>query len=291
MRLLQSRKARYSALLVGVLALVAAPVAFATGEGKNFILGKRNPSSGGLTKESQVIANIAQGQGGIGANTGGFSTRQSNLSSSGGGAIYGCRATAGTEACIASNNLANGDAFRFQVSPNANEGGVIRFGTNLASLVNKPPFVTNGTGTVTNLSADMLDGQDASDFLTNTNAANTYLTKTQANQDFVTKTQANQDFAASNIAPYAVVSSTGSITHGNFTTGSATPAASGANTQFTVTFTRSVNACAATTTPTSNPTTSEMYATASGSTVTVTETGVAPAAAYGFNLTVLCGGN
>jgi hypothetical protein len=34
-----------------------------------------------------------------------------------------------------------------------------------------------------------------------------------------------------------------------------------------------------------------MYASTSGSTVTVTETSVAPAAAYGFNLTVLCGGN
>jgi hypothetical protein len=281
MRLLQRRSVRYTALLVGIFVLVAAPVAFATGEGKNFILGKRNPSSGGLTRESQVIANIAQGKGGIGANTGGFSTRQSNLSSSGGGAIYGCRATSGTEACIASNNLANGDAFRFQASPNAPEAGVIRFGTDLKSLVNKPPFVTNGTATVTNLSADKLDGIDSSDFLTTANAASTY----------VTKTQASQDFAASNIAPYAVVSSTGAIAHGNFTTGSASPTASGPNTEFTVTFTRSVSTCAATTTPTSNPTPSTMYASTSGSTVTVTETDVAPAAAYGFNLTVLCGGN
>jgi hypothetical protein len=279
MRLLQRRSVRYTALLVGIFVLVAAPVAFATGEGKNFILGKRNPSSGGLTRESQVIANIAQGKGGIGANTGGFSTRQSNLSNSGGGAIYGCRATPGTEACIASNNLANGDAFRFQASPNAPEAGVIRFGTDLKSLVNKPPFVTNGTATVTNLSADKLDGIDSSDFLTTANAASTY----------VTKTQASQDFAASNIAPYAVVSATGAISHGNFNSGNATVATVGTNTQFTISFNRQVSACAATATPSSDPSGSQIYATTSGTQdVVVTETGTT---AYGFNLTVLCGGN
>jgi hypothetical protein len=144
---------RHAVIAVGVCILVAVPVAFAAGEGRPFTIGKRNPTSGSVTRESQVIANIDKDQGGSGKNTGGFSTRQSNLSESGGGAIYGCRATAGNEACIASNNLANGDAFRFQVGTNAPEGGIIRFGTDLKTLVNKPPFVTNGTGVVANLNA------------------------------------------------------------------------------------------------------------------------------------------
>ena len=37
--------------------LVAAPVALATGEGSPFSLGKRNPTKGNVTKESQVATN------------------------------------------------------------------------------------------------------------------------------------------------------------------------------------------------------------------------------------------
>jgi hypothetical protein len=150
-----------------VIGLLAAPFAVgATSAAMNG--GGRNPSnntSAEYTKETQIVGNIAKDQGGVAANTGGFTTRQSNKSSSGGGAIYGCRAQAGTEACIAANNLANGDAFRFEGSPNANTVGQIRFGNNPAALVDKPPFATNGTGVVKNLNADRVDGKSAEDFL------------------------------------------------------------------------------------------------------------------------------
>jgi len=255
--------------------LAATPIALGAGEGTAFRLGQRNPSSGSLTKESQVIANIQEGQGGTGANTGGYSTRQSNLSNSGGGAIYGCRATSGNNACIAANNLANGEAFRFQADTDAPDVGEIRFGASLGTLVNRPPFETNGTGTVTNLSADKIDGVDSSAFLTLTAAAQTYLTQASA----------ATSFAPINVAPYAVVTGgTGDITHGHFTSGNATVAG---GTTYTITFTTNVTACAATATPTAAGATVTSAAVLSSDTVRV----VVSAAGVGFNLALSCGGS
>ena len=247
--------------IAGVVMLAGAPLAFANGEGRPFLLGKRNPGSGGLTKESQVIANIAKGAGGSGTGTGGFSTRQSNLSSSGGGAIYGCRSTTGNEACVAANNLANGDAFRFQAGTNSPEVGVLRFGTSLATLFNKPPFVTNGTATVTNLSADKLDGLDST------------------------------SFAPVTVGPYAVVSATGAISHNHFAVGSASVARPNNSTAtFTVTFSQDVSACAAQATL-SAAGSIFMAASTGGSTATVTETSNGALTPEGFNLSLTCGGS
>lgn len=144
----------------GVLALIAVPTAFAAGGGGPIRGAERNPSPDRTTEyhhETQIIGNVA----GTSANVGGYVTRQSNKSDTGGGAIYGCRAGSGHEACVAANNLADGDAFRFQASPTASRAGVIRFGTSLGKPVSKPPFATNGTGRVDNLNADMVDGRDA----------------------------------------------------------------------------------------------------------------------------------
>jgi hypothetical protein len=261
--------------------LAATPIALGSGEGQAFRLGQRNPSSGSLTKESQVIANLAEGKGGTSANTGGYSTRQSNLSSSGGGAIYGCRATNGNNACIAANNLANGEAFRFQADTDAPDVGEIRFGTNLGTLVSRPPFQTNGTGTVTNLSADKIDGVDSSALLTLTAAAQTYLTKAEA----------NTTFAPINVAPYAVVTAAGTIQHSHFTSGNAVVATpGGTTTTYTISFTQNVNDCAATATPsTPLPGTATIAAAiATSQTVVVTETTPTP---VGFNLALSCGGS
>jgi hypothetical protein len=264
--------------------LAATPIALGSGEGQAFRLGQRNPSSGSLTKESQVIANLAEGKGGTSANTGGYSTRQSNLSSSGGGAIYGCRATNGNNACIAANNLANGEAFRFQADTDAPDVGEIRFGTNLGTLVSRPPFQTNGTGTVTNLSADKIDGVDSSALLTLTAAAQTYLTKAEA----------NTTFAPINVAPYAVVAGAGAaattsaITHGHFTSGNATVTNGGLT--YTITFTTNVTACAATvtaTTATPPAGTVTSAAVTSSDTVQVTTSAVNT----GFSLALSCGGS
>ena len=162
-------RTRQVLLAATVIGLLAAPVALGAQAATTALDGgQRNPSdntSAQYTKETEIVGNIAQDQGGVAPNTGGYTTRQSNKSDSGGGAIYGCRAKAGTESCVAANNLANGDAFRFQATPSAATVGQIRFGQNPAAPVDKPPFTTNGTAVVKNLNADRVDGKSAEDFL------------------------------------------------------------------------------------------------------------------------------
>jgi hypothetical protein len=162
-------RARHVALAATVIGLLAAPAAVGQNAATSALDGGgRNPSnntSAEYTKETEIVGNIAQNAGGVAAHTGGYTTRQSNKTDSGGGAIYGCRAKAGTESCVAANNLNNGDAFRFQATPSAATVGQIRFGLDLAQPVDKPPFATNGTGLVKNLNADRVDGKSADDFL------------------------------------------------------------------------------------------------------------------------------
>jgi len=141
----------------GMLVICVAPFASAR-TGGNLREGVRN---GTTTNETQVISNIASSTG----PTGGYSTRQSNLSSSGGGAVYGCRSAVGGSAakprpqnpCIRANNLSTGYAFEF----NASDGpiaGLISAGTGGDT---KKPFVTNATGVATGLNSDRLDNLDA----------------------------------------------------------------------------------------------------------------------------------
>ena len=95
LRRLRSRDVIVASVVVGLL---AAPWAVAASTGGSIVGGKRNPSGGTsaeYSRETQIIGDIAQGKGGVASGTGGYTTRQSNKSSSGGGAIYGCRATAG----------------------------------------------------------------------------------------------------------------------------------------------------------------------------------------------------
>ncbi len=163
---MHQRTHRIRKALIGTAAigLIAAPVALAAPMDG----GDRNPSSNatqGYSQETQIVGEIAQNQGGHAARTGGFVTRQSNKSDSGGGAIYGYRAKAGTEACVAANNLSNGDAFRFQAGTAAASIGQLRFGLDINKVVDKPPFVTNGTGLVKNLNADAVDGKSADAFV------------------------------------------------------------------------------------------------------------------------------
>ncbi len=140
-------------LVVGVTATGVAAT------GSPILEGKRN---GTAVAETQIISNVNASN----APTGGFSTRQSNLSSTGGGAIYGCRSTAGgtaatppTNPCIRANNLSNGFAFEF----NARDGlsaGLITVGNGGDT---KKPFTTNATGVATGLNADRVDGLNASE--------------------------------------------------------------------------------------------------------------------------------
>ena len=158
------RSIRIALLASTVCGLIVAPGAIAAPVDG----GKRNPSnnaSSGFAEETQIIGAINQNAGGHAAGTGGYVTRQSNKSDTGGGAIYGCRARAGAESCIAANNLANGDAFRFQATEAAATIGQLRFGLDINKTVDKAPFVTNGTGLVKNLNADRVDGRSAEEFV------------------------------------------------------------------------------------------------------------------------------
>jgi len=146
---MSGRTLRY--ILVGALALaIGIPsVAVGFGEGRSVLLGKRNPSPSGsraVTKETEIIAS-----------TGSYGTRQSNKrDGDGGGAIYGCRSSAGREPCIRANNLKGGRAFEFETV--GKEAGRIEVGD-----ASGAPLTTNATGVATGFNADKVDGRDGSD--------------------------------------------------------------------------------------------------------------------------------
>ena len=130
-----------------VLAIGIPSVAVGFGEGRDTRLGKRNPSSGSLSSETQIIAS-----------NGSYGTRQSNKrDGEGGGAIYGCRSSAGKEPCVRANNLKGGRAFEFVTV--GKEAGLIQVGD-----ITAPPFTTNATGKVANLDADKVDGKSSEEF-------------------------------------------------------------------------------------------------------------------------------
>lgn len=147
----------------GVLAFGIAPLTYAA-TGGSLTLGHRN----GSNSETEIIANEGAGTGA----KGGYSTRQSNLSGSGGGAIYGCRSTAKANAkdeknpCLRANNLSSGLAFEFRAT-HGNVAGDI-------SVANggdgAKPFTTNATGVATGLNADRVDGLGAEDLAKATQA-------------------------------------------------------------------------------------------------------------------------
>jgi hypothetical protein len=145
----------------GVLVICITPFAAAR-TGSDLREGLRN---GTATKETQIIGNL----GSTTATTGGYVTRQSNLSSDGGGAIYGCRSKAGGSAatpkpqnpCVRANNLSTGFAFEFHAA-NGPVAGLISAG---AGGDTKKPFVTNATGVATGLNADRLDNLEAAQII------------------------------------------------------------------------------------------------------------------------------
>jgi hypothetical protein len=143
----RSSPGKYAVAAALILAIGVPSVAVGFGEGRTAKLGKRNPSSGSLTRETQIIAN-----------NGSYGTRQSNKNTGdGGGAIYGCRSDASHEPCVRANNLNTGRAFEFVTR--GKEAGKIEVGDTTAA-----PFTTNAKGKVDNLNADQLDGKDSADF-------------------------------------------------------------------------------------------------------------------------------
>ena len=151
----------------GLLVICAAPFAGAA-TGGNLREGVRN---GTTTKETEIVSNIRS----TNALKGGYSTRQSNLSADGGGAIYGCRSKAGGSAakptpqnpCIRANNLSSGYAFEFNAA-NGEIGGLFSVGPGGDT---KKPFVTNATGVATGLNADRVDGKSATELTADAVAA------------------------------------------------------------------------------------------------------------------------
>lgn len=135
----------------GVLALGISGFA---GAATNDVL-REGVRNGTATQETQIIADTGAASG----PTGGFATRQSNLSSTGGGAIYGCRSIAsrGADPCLRANNLSTGKAFEFAAKEGKVVGSIdVRNGGD-----DKKPFTTNATGVATGLNADRVDGRDA----------------------------------------------------------------------------------------------------------------------------------
>ncbi|MDX6680510.1 MAG: hypothetical protein QOG94_549 [Solirubrobacteraceae bacterium] len=143
-------------LATGLLVVGLAPFGIAA-TGDSLREGRRN---GTTVKETEIVSNVRSSSG----LKGGYSTRQSNLSDSGGGAIYGCRSQAGgsratpapQNPCIRSNNLSKGLAFEFNAA-NGDVVGAITAGTGGDA---KKPFTTNATGIATGLNADRVDDLD-----------------------------------------------------------------------------------------------------------------------------------
>ena len=148
------KKLRFSgraAVVCSVILAIGVPsVAMGFGEGRNMLLGKRNPSNNpslALSTETEIIANNST-----------YGTRQSNKKDGdGGGAIYGCRSSLGNEPCVKAANLKGGHAFQFTTT--GLQGGRIETGN-----VTGAPFTTNATGVATGLNADRVDGKEAADF-------------------------------------------------------------------------------------------------------------------------------
>jgi hypothetical protein len=135
---------RYLIVSSLIPALFVAPLAIAR-TGDTIRGGKRNPTRGDFTRETQVIAN-----------NGTYGTRQSNTrTGDGGGAIYGCRSALGREPCVRANNLTAGRAFEF-ASRSGTQGGQIEVGSGNPNT-KAVPFITNAAGKVANLNADKVD--------------------------------------------------------------------------------------------------------------------------------------
>jgi hypothetical protein len=249
-------RARQVVVASVLLALIATPLAVAT-SGGSMIGGKRNPgnnTSVEYSRETQIIGDIAQGRGGVARGTGGYATRQSNKSDSGGGAIYGCRARAGKNACLAADNLSDGAAFQFIAGSKSSHVGEILFSGHDKTPSSQPPFVTNGAGLVKNLNADTVDGKHAT--------------------DLVDKAQ----------LLFAVVDATGKVDNTRGATGASQSTGTPTPT-YVVSFGSDVSKCAYTATPTDTAAGTLAVSTGSDSkSVVVTESGTAS----GFHLQVTC---
>jgi hypothetical protein len=237
-----------------ILAIGVPSVAMGFGEGRNMLLGKRNPSNNpslALSTETEIIANNST-----------YGTRQSNKKDGdGGGAIYGCRSSLGNEPCVKSVNLKGGRAFEF--STVGLEAGRIETGNPTGA-----PFTTNATGVATGLNADKVDGKDAADL---------------DDAETLTGKKAT-DFAAAGDLLFAVVTNGNAVATGRGV-GTGNNVTQAGN-DYTVTFGRDVSKCSFTATPV-GPTPQPLAVTpgTGSNTSQVTVNATAPTS---FHLQVIC---
>lgn len=197
-------RTRAAVAAAGLLVICGAPFAGAA-TGDNLREGVRN---GTTSKETEIIANI----GTTTAAKGGFAMRMSNLSSTGGGFINGCRASAATTSkpCYRASNLSTGRAFEF----NSNNGGVVGTITAGAGGDAKKPFETNATGVATGLNADRVDNLDAAQIVA---AARTKASLDADTVDGVGAADLRPQFAqvtaADAVAESRGLAATGGLTH------------------------------------------------------------------------------
>lgn len=141
------RTARSALVLSGFLALGITGVATGV-TGDVLQEGSRNPSTGTASSETTLVANH-----------GNFTLNaQNSKTGDGGGLSAGCSSVAPNEACLYSQNIGGGHAFKFW--SNGGEGGRIE-----TSQPGAKPFTTNATGVATGLNADKVDGKDASELV------------------------------------------------------------------------------------------------------------------------------
>lgn len=152
-------KPRHLIVATVVVALAVPTLAVASGEGQSVLGGQRNPTlspSRTYSGETQIIARNST-----------YGTRQSNKGT-GGGAIYGCRAVAGSSAsCLRAVNLNQGAAFDF-VTSGVQGGRITAAGGEKAR-----PFTTNATGVATGLNADRVDSKSADELVAEATTAAT----------------------------------------------------------------------------------------------------------------------
>jgi hypothetical protein len=232
-------------IAAGAAAMIITPFAVAAGEGRPIDGGRRNPSSNqslSYNRETEIIANNAT-----------YGTRQSNKSSSGGGAIYGCRARAGTNSCLRASNLANGRAFSFS----SNSGGEVG---RIDGPTSAAPLTTSATGVATGLNADRVDSKSASGITSDAAAA------------------ANR---------FAVVNAAGTLGANRGATSAANPAGAGT---YTVTFSGNLSsyALAATVAETTGGAASVALGADNQTVSVVTRAPDGTAADHPFHLTVTC---
>lgn len=222
-------------LATAVLAVVVSPFAVAA-TGDVLREGVRN---GTATSETEFISDIAASTG----VKGGYSTRQSNLSASGGGAIYGCRSKEGGSGanppqnpCVRANNLSTGFAFEFNAT-NGTTAGSITVGSGGDT---KKPFTTNATGVATGLNADRVDGLDAAQVVSQAR------TKAGLDADTVDGKDSTELVAKSELLWALIDGDTGTATvvRGRGATAAASPGTG----RYVVTFDRDISSCLVTAT-------------------------------------------